>query len=104
MLRDARTEGHWIAQPTNWRRFDRPWNGVDGTPGTSQQVGTLQIVYGKPTRYEITVFRATVTRAGAAGGWTVESLCDEAFGYGGLTLATCPRADLQAPPPPFRMR
>jgi len=35
-------------------------------------------------------------------GWTVESLCDEALGFGGLTLATCPRADLKPPPKPFR--
>ena len=104
MLCDARQGGHWIAEPATWRRYDVPWNGTDGGPGTAQLVGTLQVVYGKPTRYEITVFRATVTRAGAVDGWTVDSLCDEAFSYGGLTLATCPRAELTAPPPPFRMR
>jgi hypothetical protein len=32
----------------------------------------------------------------------VESLCDEALAFGGLDLATCPRATLQAPPKPFR--
>jgi hypothetical protein len=33
---------------------------------------------------------------------TVASLCDEALKFGGLTLATCPRADLKPPPQPFR--
>jgi hypothetical protein len=34
---------------------------------------------------------------------TVQSLCDEALQHGGLTLDTCPRADLKPPPLPFRM-
>jgi hypothetical protein len=33
---------------------------------------------------------------------TVASLCDEALQFGGLTLETCPRADLKPPPQPFR--
>ena len=61
-------------------------------------------MYGRPGRYDITVFRVTITRAGSATGWTVQSLCDEAFAYGGLTLAGCPRATLAAPPQPFRHR
>jgi hypothetical protein len=44
----------------------------------------------------------TVTPVGTAAGWTVEKLCDEPLGYGGLTLASCPRAKMQPPPKPFR--
>jgi hypothetical protein len=29
-------------------------------------------------------------------------LCDEALHFGGLTLDDCPRAELNAPPRPFR--
>ena len=58
--------------------------------------------YGTPTRYEITLYRVTVTQFGHDNGWTVELLCDEALGYGGLTLGECPRAALNAPPKPFR--
>ena len=65
---------------------------------------TIQVAYGIPTRYEITIFRVTVSELGDRLGWTVESLCDEALGYGGLTLSTCPRASLAAPPRPFRFR
>lgn len=103
-LRDVRAGGVWFAEPACWRRYDRPWNGLDGGPGTAQLLGSMQVTYGMPTRYEITVFRATITQAGTAAGWTVTSLCDEAFAYGGLTLAACPRADLAPPPKPFRMR
>jgi hypothetical protein len=100
---DVRAGGIWYPTPTLWQRYDRPWLVADN-PGESQLVGTMQVAYGVPTRYEITVFRATITRAGSAVGWTVTALCDEALGYGGLDLATCPRADLRPPPPVFRLQ
>ena len=60
------------------------------------------VAYGTPTKYEITLYRVTITRFGQDNGWSVELLSDEALGYGGLTLAECPRAALNAPPKPFR--
>lgn len=104
-LRDVRLGGLWDTEPALWRRFDRPWdNGAtnDGTEA-SQLLGTIQVAYGVPTRYEITIFRATITKVGTDQGWTVEALCDEALAYGGLSLATCPRADLKPPPPRFSL-
>lgn len=99
---DVRMGGLWWAEATTWRRYDKPWDGTDRGPGTSELLGSLQIAYGMPTRYEITIFRVSVTRVGAQQGVTVESLCDEALSLGGLDLASCPRADLMAPPAPFR--
>jgi hypothetical protein len=104
VLRDARAGGQWIAEPTSWQRYSGRWDDLDGGPGSAQLIGTMQVAYGTPTRYEITVFRATITTYGAAAGWTVSALCDDAFRHGQLTLASCPRADLAAPPRPFRMR
>lgn len=103
-LNDVRVDGLWQADPAVWRRYDRPWDGEDGGPGDAVLLGTIQVAYGVPTRYEITIFRVTVSEAGDRAGWSVTSLCDEALGYGGLTLATCPRASLAAPPRPFRFR
>ena len=100
-LLDVCAGGRWHADPTQWRRYDRPWDGP-GNPGGAQLVGTMQVAYGTPTRYEITIYRATITQVGTSAGWTVESLCDEALGFGGYTLASCPRADLKPPPKPFR--
>jgi len=100
-LRDVNAGGRWHARPSDWRRYDREWPG-DGVQGSAQLLGSIQVAYGTPTRYEITIYRATVTSLGTADGWTVERLCDEALGYGGLTLASCPRADLAPPPRPFR--
>jgi hypothetical protein len=100
---DARVGGLWEAEPSAWRRFDKPWDG-GGAPGSAELIGSIHIAYGVPTRYEITIFRATVTAFGTTNGWTVERLCDEALRHGGLSLATCPRADLKPPPRPFRFR
>lgn len=104
VLNDARRDGLWIAEPACWRRYNRSWDGAGGAPGGSVLLGTIQVAYGTPGRYEITVYRATITVAGAAEGWSVATLCDEAFGYGGCTLASCPRVDLAPPPRAFRMR
>jgi hypothetical protein len=93
-VRDLRTGGVWLADPTTWQRFDDPTE--------RNLIGSLQVAYGTPTKYEITVFRCTVTKFGTERGWTVELLCDDALQYGDLTLANCPRASLAPPPKPFR--
>jgi len=43
----------------------------------------------------------SMTAYGLREGWTTDSLCDDAFQHAGLTLASCPRAALAAPPSPF---
>jgi hypothetical protein len=93
-VRDVRSGGVWLADPSIWRRYDGP--------AEKNLIGSIQVAYGTPTRYEITIFRATVTQFGTQRGWTVTSLCDEALQFGGLSLANCPRATLAAPPKPFR--
>ena len=99
LVRDCVTEGGvWLTTPTLWQRYGTPWNGPLGTRGTSQLIGSLNVVYGTPTRGSITVYRASVTNEALAKGWTIDALCDEAFAHAGLTLASCPRAALQPPP------
>src|SRR4051794_19997093 len=88
-LRDVRDGGHWLTEPSVWRRFDRP----QGQQTEPNLLGSIQVAYGTPTRYEITLYRVTVTGLGTAAGWTVRSLCDEALELGDLTLAECPRAE-----------
>jgi len=100
-LRDVQNGGLWQSEPNLWSRFDRPWHGPNN-PSGAELIGTIQVAYGTPTKYEITIYRVTVTRFGTEHGWNVESLTDEALGFGGLTLANCPRATLAAPPKPFR--
>jgi hypothetical protein len=100
-LRDVANGGVWASEPSLWSRYDRSWSGL-GAPAAAELIGAIQMAFGTPTRYDITIYRVTLTRVGLAAGWTVSSLCDEALGFGGLDLASCPRATLGAPPKPFR--
>lgn len=105
-MRDVSRGGVWNATPAVWQRFDRPWDGPGGARGSAQLMGSVAVVYDSPSRYQITIYKVTLTETGVAHGYTVERLCDEALAYAGLTLATCPRTEL-APPPvpdPFRRR
>src|SRR5436190_10346506 len=101
---DVARGGIWNVSVGLWQRYDRPWDGPGGTMGESRLVGTVATVYAAPTKFEITIYRVTVTDYGVEQGWTVESLCDDALRPVGLTLASCPRAEmLNAPmPDPFR--
>jgi hypothetical protein len=95
---DVANGGIWNVNPGLWQRYDKPWDGIGGMTGTSKLIGTIASTYGAPTRYDITLYRVTVTAHGTALGWTVESLCNDALGYAGLTLDSCARAELAAPP------
>jgi len=102
---DVRQGGRWHAEPGCWRLYESPWSGgVETATDKDRLIGSIQVAYGMPTRYEITIFRATITVAGGRCGYTVTSLCDEALSFARVTLARCPRVDLVAPPKPFRMR
>lgn len=93
--------GCWVATPRQWCRYET--SGIDSLRRPiGELIGCIEAVYGATTRYEVTLYRVTVTPYGTEVGWTVESLCDEPLSYGGLTLATCPRAKMQPPPKPFR--
>lgn len=100
-LRDTTNGGLWSADPARWARYDMPWRSPED-PGDARLIGSVQIAYGTPTTYEISIYCATITAYASHLGWTVVSLCDAALGLGGLTLAACPRAPLSQPPTPLR--
>jgi hypothetical protein len=98
--RDLTNGGEWQSEPQLWSRYDGPLP-EDGST-EPELMGTIHVTYGTPTKYEITLYRVTVTAAGVGDGWTVASLTDEALGFGGLTLAECPRATMNTPPRPYK--
>jgi hypothetical protein len=100
-LNSVHSGGVWRAEPSRWNRYDRPWTSRED-PGGSCLLGSIQVAYGTPTKYEITIYRVSITRRGTELGLTVQGLTDEALGHGDLTLAQCPRASIQPPPKPFR--
>src|SRR3954469_5182413 len=99
--RSVEANGCWVATAQRWSRYDGPGIDSNGDP-LGQLLGVIEAVYGASTRYEVTLYRVTVTPVGTAAGWTIESLCDEPLAYGGLTLASCPRAKMAPAPKPFR--
>lgn len=100
--RDVSRGGVWSANPGMWQRFDRPWDGSSGLKGTSKLVGSIGSIYGSPSKYDITIYRVTVTDHGAVNGWTVDRICDDALQYADLTLASCPKTTLESTSPdPF---
>ena len=103
---DVSRGGMWNATSALWQRYSKPWDALTGLRGDAELIGTICVAYDTPTRFTITVYRVTVTAAGVAAGWSVTRLCDDAFGYGGLTLDNCPRAELRAPArsDPFHVR
>jgi hypothetical protein len=100
-LNSVASGGLWLAEPSRWNRYDSPWSSPTD-PGSSVLIGSIQVAYGTPTRYELTIYRVTITRRGQELGWTVGSLTDEALGLGDLAMAQCPRAEMKAPPRPMR--
>src|SRR5919107_1865011 len=83
-LRDVQNGGVWQSEPQLWSLYDRPWHGYDN-PAGAELIGNIQVAYGTPTKYEITLYRVTITQFGHANAWTVELLSDEALGYGGAS-------------------
>lgn len=98
-MHSIHSDGLWLAEPSRWNRYDRPNDPSADQP--PRLIGTIQVAYGTPTKYEITIYRVSITRTGVELGWTVSSLTDEALAFGDLTLAQCPRATLAAPPEPY---
>ncbi|HVF19508.1 MAG TPA: hypothetical protein VNA14_04615 [Mycobacteriales bacterium] len=95
---DVSRGGVWNATAGVWQRYDQPWDGPAGSRGNAQLVGTIAVIYDRPRRNEITVYKATLTAAGRLQGWTTDKICDDAFAYADLTLKSCPRDTLAQPP------
>jgi hypothetical protein len=101
---DVKRGGVWLVEAGHWHRYDRPWNGDDGGPGTAQRLGGVHVAYGTPTRYEVTVYRATITEAGARCGWTVPDLLAQVLRSVALTADNHRQLEQKSAPKPFRLR
>jgi hypothetical protein len=95
---DVVNGGVWNATSSLWQRYDLPWDGAAGTRGKARLIGSIAVMYDAPNRHQITIYKVTVTPYGLDSGWAVETLTDDALTWVGLTLSTCPRAELAQPP------
>src|SRR6185369_17613527 len=69
-LNSVHSGGLWRAEPSRWNRYDRPWASTQD-PGEACLLGSIQVAYGTPTKYEITIYRVSITRRGEELGLTV---------------------------------
>ena len=88
---DVTAGGRWSHDIGSIKLFSGPFDGVAGTRGSARLLGSLHITWEK---YQVTIYRVSITEDGVSAGWTVDSICDEVLAAAGLTLASCPRADL----------
>jgi hypothetical protein len=95
---DVTVGGPWSASSSLWQRYDKPWDGPGSTRGSAALMGSIAVMYDAPNRHQITLYKVTVTEAGRSADWSVDTVCDDALKVVGLSLATCPRAELAAPP------
>ena len=95
---DVSLGGLWAASASLWQRYDQPWDGLGGARGGAQLIGSIAVMYDAPNRHQITIYKVTVSAYGLGLGWSVESLCDDALSWVGLSLDSCPRAELASPP------
>lgn len=98
---DVRHRGVWDVSTGSWTRYDQGWLSA-GDPGEARAVGAVHVTYGIPSRYDMTIYRVSLTPHGVELGWTVQALVDEVLRPAGLTMETVPRAALKAAPKPFR--
>lgn len=98
---DVSQGGCWSSGIGSIQRYSGPFNGPSGMRGDAVLLGSLHITW---DTYEATIYRVSITDAGAARGLTVDRLCDEVLAAADLTLASCPRADLLAAPVPDPFR
>lgn len=98
---DVTRGGCWAHDVSYIKRFSGPFDGIAGMRGSAVLLGSLHITW---ERYSVTIYRVNVTDDGVARGLTVEALCDEVLSVAGLTLDSCPRADLVAAPTPDPFR
>ncbi len=72
---DVAHGGIWNATSSLWQRYDSPWDGIGGSRGGSQLLGSIAVMYDAPHRHEITIYKVTVSPYGLEHGWSVDTLC-----------------------------
>ena len=102
---DVSRGGRFSAGPAGIQVWSGPWDGVLGTRGSAEHLGSVDWSYDTPTRHWITIYRVMVTASGSDAGQTPQSLLDRVLDLAGvvapadaLPLAVLPARD------PFRGR
>ncbi len=82
---DVAAGGVFSAGPGGILVWSEPWNGVDGTSGSSVQLGSVEWTANAPTRSYIIIHRCLVTRAGRARGIQPADVLERVLALAGLS-------------------
>jgi hypothetical protein len=101
----VRAGGCFLAGPIGIQLWSGPFDGPDGTPGTSMHLGTVDWSYDTPVKHYATVYRSIVTAAGVHAGETTASVLARVLVLCGIS-ASGDRVTMPVAPPrdPFRRR
>jgi len=100
---DITRDGCFSAGPAGVQVWSGPWNGMLGTRGTAEHLGSVDWSYDTPTRHYITIYRVLVTAKGSAHCLTAEDVLDRVLALAGVQASGNSTA-LPVPPSrdPFR--
>ncbi len=101
---DVSRGGCLSAGPAGIQVWSGPWDGVLGTHGSSQHLGSVDWCYDTPTRHYITVYRVMVTVRGVAAGQTTTGLLARVLSMAGIDPGAAGALPMPPPRDPFRAR
>lgn len=83
---DVHVAGSYSASPAGVQVWSGYFDGPDGTPGSSQHLGSIDWSYDTPNKHYVTIYRAMVTQAGVDAGETTLSILARVMGLAGLPV------------------
>jgi hypothetical protein len=100
---DVTAGGVFSAGPAGVQVWSEPWNGEDGTMGTSVHLGSVDWTYNTPTQFYITIYRCMATHEGHTRGLEAADVLKRVLDLVGLPIEGV-RASLHDSPvvDPFR--
>lgn len=96
---DVSNGGRYAAGPAGIQVWSGPFDGPNGSHGTSVHLGSVDWSYDTPVRHYATVYRAMVTAAGVAAGETTESILRAVLDLAGIPMQG---SNITMPAPPAR--
>jgi hypothetical protein len=94
--------GLFLAGPVGIQLWSKPFDGPNGTAGSSEHVGTVDWTYNSPIKHYATIYRSIVTSSGILAGETTASILARVLALCGINADD--RVTMPIPPPrdPFR--
>ena len=81
---DVSRGGCFSAGPAGIQLWSGPWQGLGGSRGDAQHLGSVDWSYDTPVRHYLTVYRVLVTAGGVEAHQTPESILRQVLGLAGI--------------------